>query len=388
MSLTTRLSPALQQPPWPDPEAVDAVEESLRRRPPLVGTDEVAALRDRLAVVARGEASLLHAGDCAEPFADTSPEVVRRKSNHLRELSEALRAATGAAQSVGVGRMAGQYAKPRSRDGEPGPDGSELPSYRGDAVNAAVADRALRTPDPRRMLLAYDNAAAVLRTLRDIEGGASAGRPVFVSHELLLLPLERALLRRTPRGTILTSAHFLWIGERTRHEAGRHVDLARSACNPVGVKLGPTVTPEQAARLALLLNPDRVPGRLVLIVRMGADVVARALPPVMRAVGATGVPVVWLCDPMHANTYQVRSGVKTRSVPEIIREVRAFVRTALACGARPGGLSLETTPEPVTECVDEERGSASDARLPHFRSLCDPRLNPAQALRVVHSFTH
>ncbi|MFI2210195.1 3-deoxy-7-phosphoheptulonate synthase [Streptomyces sp. NPDC020141] len=401
-----------QQPLWPDPEALARVVERLSALPRLTTETESGLLRAELAAAGRGEGLVLHGGDCAERFEDSDPATVLRKTAQLRALADRMRDGSGAPRATAVGRIAGQYAKPRSEEYEITPDGVRLHSYRGDAVNAHEPDPALRVPDPARLLTAHDRAARVLRTVRETWRGIPPGDRVFVSHELLLLPYERALLNgrvdpdgpagpgglpapgglpvpdgsAEPDGRHAGSTHFGWIGERTRRLDGAHVAFAASLSNPVGVKLGPGAEPAEAAALVRRLNPRAEEGRLTLVVRMGADRIGDRLPALARAVIATGVPVVWLCDPMHGNTLRAPGGTKTRAVPSVRAEVTGFVRVLRSLGAHPAGLSLELTPDPVTECVDARSASAGPDLFPDYRSLCDPRLNPAQANAVVGSF--
>ncbi|NLU68813.1 3-deoxy-7-phosphoheptulonate synthase [Streptomyces sp. HNM0574] len=383
---TAPTRPAAQQPAWPDPDALAEVVRELAVLPPLVTEEEVTALSGELAEAARGERLVLHGGDCAERFEDSDRDTVLRKAAQLRGLATRLREGAGAPGVTAVGRIAGQYAKPRSADHEPGPDGRSIPSYRGDAVNAEAPDPLLRVPDPRRLLTAYHSARRALAALRESARGEEAAQPVYASHELLLLEYERALFRKGPGAALATSAHFGWIGERTRGPRDAHADFASAVHNPVGVKLGPATTPDEALALARLLNPEAAEGRLSFIVRMGAERVTAALPPLVRAVADAGVPVVWLCDPMHANTYRAPGGRKTRALPEIRREIEGFVRVLRTHGAHPAGLSLELTPDPVTECVEGPRERTGAGDFPDYRSACDPRLNPEQATAAVDAF--
>ncbi|MGP3940652.1 3-deoxy-7-phosphoheptulonate synthase [Streptomyces sp. 6N106] len=374
-----------QQPPWPDPDRLEEVRRALGGRPPLIPPEEAGELIRRMAGVQRGEAVVLQGGDCAELFADAAPPVVRRKLGQLRELSAEIRTGLGL-PVVTMGRIAGQYAKPRSLPYEPLPDGTSLPVYRGDAVNGAAADPRTRIPDPDRLLTAYDRAAAVLSTMRAEQTSHDAAERIFASHELLLLAYELPLLRAADGGGHASSVHFGWIGERTRDPEGAHIRLAASIRNPVGVKVGPSATPADLVELARLLNPERLPGRLTFIVRMGADRIEWLLPPLVEAVAETGIPVVWLTDPMHGNTIRSGSGHKTRSLRAILDEVAAFHRILRDRRQWPGGLHLELTPEPVTECVAHP-ADAGTAAFPRYRSPCDPRLNPEQAAETVHAFT-
>ncbi|ATL81850.1 3-deoxy-7-phosphoheptulonate synthase [Streptomyces malaysiensis subsp. malaysiensis] len=374
-----------QQPPWPDPDRLDKIRHALGERPPLIPPEETGELARRLAAVQRGEAVVLQGGDCAELFADATPPVVRRKLGQLRELSAAIRTGLGL-PVVTMGRIAGQYAKPRSAPYEWLADGTRLPVYRGDAVNGAAADPDARIPDPDRLLTAYDRAADVLSTMRNEQTAHDPAERIFASHELLLLPYESPLIRPADGGRYASSLHFGWIGERTRDPQGPHIRLAASIRNPVGVKAGPSATPADLVELVRLLNPGRRPGRLTFIVRMGADRIDWLLPPLVEAVAETGIPVVWLSDPLHGNTIRSGSGHKTRSLRAILDEAAAFHRILRDRGQWPGGLHLEMTPEPVTECV-ARAADAGTAAFPRFRSPCDPRLNPEQAAETVHAFT-
>ncbi|WP_433871545.1 3-deoxy-7-phosphoheptulonate synthase [Saccharopolyspora sp. CA-218241] len=375
-------APAAQQPDWPDTELLDQVRRTLAERPGLVAEDEIEQLSAALADAARGRALVLQGGDCAEPFADAAPATVRRKVDHLRGLASVLRSGT-ALPVVTIGRIAGQYAKPRSARFETLPDGRNLPSYRGDAVNDVTADRVLRTPDPTRLVTAYDSARRVLDTIRATGLGRPADERVYAAHELLLMPYEEPLRRTGRGGHYSASAHFGWIGDRTRQPDGAHLALAESVHNPIGVKIGPGAAPGDVVELARRLNPDRVPGRLTFIVRMGADRIDRFLPPLLDEVAERAGPVVWLSDPMHGNTVRTGSGVKTRYLSTIVAEVTSFARLLRARGLWPAGLHLELTPDPVTECVDAP-GPQPD--FPDYRSACDPRLNPAQAARIIDAF--
>ncbi|MGP3966803.1 3-deoxy-7-phosphoheptulonate synthase [Streptomyces sp. 6N223] len=375
--------PAPQQPAWPDPGLLDEVQRELLNRPALVPAEESAHLADLMAAVARREAVALQGGDCAELFEDAAPSPVHRKLEQLYDLSATLREQLGM-PVVTMGRMAGQYAKPRSSDWEHTPGGEVLAVYRGDAVNAAEADAAARVPDARRLLAAHDCAAATLKVIRESWQGRADGNRVFAAHELLLLPYELPQVRADPE-PYASSLHFGWIGDRTREPDGAHVALAASVRNPVGVKVGPSTTAADLVRLARILNPERRPGRLTFIARMGADRIDPLLPPLVEAVSATGIPVAWISDPMHGNTTKTGRGRKTRSVQAILDELTAFVRILRAHGAWPGGLHLEMTPEPVTECVARS-ADARTAALNQYRSPCDPRLNAEQAADVVDAF--
>ncbi|MFI5916532.1 3-deoxy-7-phosphoheptulonate synthase [Dactylosporangium sp. NPDC051541] len=373
-------------PQWPSDEALAKVAAELATRPPLVRPDDCQALRRRLAQVARGEAMVVQAGDCAELFAEATPERTRHKVAQLGDLTEVLRSATGL-PAVPIGRIAGQFAKPRSNAVEVTASGARLPVYRGDAVNAFEPTHAARAADPSRMLTAYDRSADVLRSL---DAGHAAGAPkVYASHEALLLEYEAALIREDLADGVTygSSGHLLWIGDRTRQVSGPYVGLVAAVANPVAVKLGPDVGPDDVAALVERLDPDRVEGRLTLIARLGVGNVEERLPVLVRAVRATGARPVWLSDPMHGNTIPHAGRGKTRAVSDVIAETRAFARILLAHGAHPGGLHLEATPDDVTECVPFRHDAAAGVALPRWRSACDPRLNPHQTLLVIHAFT-
>jgi 3-deoxy-7-phosphoheptulonate synthase len=415
---TWRDRPVAQQPAWPDPAEVEAVAKELALLPPLVVAPEVAQLRSRLAAVARGEAFLLQGGDCAETFAATTAESLWDTARTLLQMAVVL--TYGASLPVvKVGRWAGQYAKPRSSD----VDASGLASYRGDAVNGL--DPAERTPDPRRMLTAYARSAMTLNLLRAFAGGgladlravhdwnigfvrrspagrryedlardieralafmracgvpddATRGVELYASHEALLLPYEEALTRD---GTAL-SAHLVWIGERTRDLAGAHLAWAAGIDNPVAVKIGPSTTPADALALAAALDPDRSPGRLTFISRMGATRIREVLAPVVAAVTDARYPVVWACDPMHANTRESATGYKTRHVDDILAELTGFFAVHRQLGTHPGGVHVELTGQDVTECLGGAHEIAESDLPDRYETACDPRLNPEQALEI------
>jgi 3-deoxy-7-phosphoheptulonate synthase len=425
-----RSRPAAQQPEWPDAAALDAALEELRHLPPLVFAGEARSLRGALATVAHGEGFLLHAGDCAESFADFSADTIRDKLKVILQMSVVLQYSTGV-PTVKVGRIAGQFAKPRSAPTE-SRDGIELPSFRGDMVNDFAFEAGSRRADPARMLRGYHQAAATLNLLRaftkggfadlnrvhqwNLEFVASSGEgrrydvlaselsralrfmaacgidldaemqlhqvDFYTSHEALLLGYEEALTRRDS----LTgdwydcSAHMLWIGERTRQIDGAHVEFLAGVHNPVGVKLGPDASPEHAVELCRRLDPDREPGRLTIISRMGASKVEEHLPPILRAVRQAGHPVVWACDPMHGNTFVHESGYKTRHFDDVMREVETFFTVCRREGVWPGGVHVELTGDDVTECLggaEEIRGEDLEHR---YETVCDPRLNARQSL--------
>ncbi|MFI6683225.1 3-deoxy-7-phosphoheptulonate synthase [Streptomyces sp. NPDC050485] len=371
----------LQQPDWPDAEALAQAERELADLPALTTGDEIVDLARGMALVAQGSALVLQGGDCAERFEDAVPERVRQRADHLQGLAAGMRAGARL-PTVAIGRMAGQYAKPRSSPFEKSAKGERLLTYRGDAVNDPAPDPWRRVADPRRLITAYECAALTLGGLRRSWSGRPLTERVFASHELLLMPYESPLVRAGVRGDYAGSTHFGWIGERTRNLGGAHLELARTVNNPIGVKIGPSMAPSEAAELSRLLNPEGIAGRLTFIVRAGAHEVDRVLPPVVEEVARSGTPVVWMCDPMHGNG-QIRSGVKTRAVAEVLQEVTSFVRVLRSLRQWPAGLHLELTPDPVTECLPAH---VDDMDFTDYRSSCDPRLNPEQSAEVISSF--
>jgi 3-deoxy-7-phosphoheptulonate synthase len=418
-----RALPAAQQPTWPDAEALRAVAETLSTVPPIVVPHEVEALRAHLAAVACGEAFLLQGGDCAETFdANTEPHL---HSTTRTLLQMAVVLTYGASVPVvKVGRVAGQYAKPRSSD----VDASGLPSYRGDMVNAIEPTLQARTPDPSRMVRAYANSAAAMNMLRAFTHGGladlravhdwnkdfvrrsragqryealareieralgfmracgvqdSALRTVelYSSHEALILEYERALTRDSDGTAYDLSGHMVWVGERTRDLDGAHIDFVKRIANPIGVKLGPTTTPEFAAELVQGLDPDSTPGRLTLITRMGNRQVRDVLPAIVEKVTATGHQVVWCCDPMHGNTEE-RGGYKTRHFDRVVDELLGFFEVHRSLGTHPGGLHVELTGEDVTECLGGAQEIADTDLAGRYETACDPRLNTGQSLEL------
>jgi len=425
-----RERPVVQQPDWPDVGALDGVLKTLGGLPPLVFAGEARDLTASLARVADGEAFLLQAGDCAESFDAFSADAIRDKLRVILQMAVVLTYSSGV-PTVKVGRIAGQFAKPRSASTEM-VGGLELPSFRGHIVNDTAATEAARVPDPERILSAYHQSASTLNLLRAFTKGGFADlsrvhawnqefvsssseglryeklaaeidralrfmaacgistetQPAlqevdfFTSHEALILGYEEALTRKDS----LTgdwydcSAHMLWIGERTRQLDGAHVEFLSGVGNPIGCKIGPSATPDEVLGLCQRLNPDRVAGRLTLVTRMGADAVETSLPPLLRAVQKTGHPVVWACDPMHGNTFTSTSGHKTRHLDAIVSEIDSFFRAHRDEGTWPGGLHVELTGDNVTECL----GGAEqilDADLDtRYETMCDPRLNARQSL--------
>jgi len=423
-----RTMSARQQPQWPDAAAVEAATAELATMPPLVFAGEADILTTRLAAAGRGEAFLLQGGDCAETFAEATADRIRNKIKTILQMAIIL--TYGASMPiVKMGRMAGQYAKPRSSDDETR-DGVTLPAYRGDAVNAYAFTSESRTPDPRRLLDAYHRSSATLNLVRAFTTGgfadlrrvhewnrgftanpaysryeevaaeidrairfmAAAGADFdalktvefFSSHEALLLDYERALTRIDSRTGLAydTSAHFVWIGERTRHLDGAHVQFLSHVRNPLGVKLGPTTTADDALALMDRLNPDDVPGRLTFITRMGASRVRDVLPPLVAKVTASGRPVTWVSDPMHGNTISSESGYKTRRLSDVLDEVRGFFEVHRAVGSVPGGIHVELTGDDVTEVMGGSE-EIDDAGLAlRYETLVDPRLNHQQSLEM------
>jgi 3-deoxy-7-phosphoheptulonate synthase len=422
------LGPA-QQPAYPDAAAVELAVSRLRSCPPLVFAGECDELKTKIGAVARGEAFLLQGGDCAETFAGVTADNVRNKLRVLLQMAVVLTYAASV-PVVKVGRIAGQYAKPRSSDTEIR-NGVTLPAYRGDAVNGFDFVPGARTPDPQRLVDVYNSSAATLNLVRAfVTGGYADLRQVhtwntdFVrdsaagqryeqvageidraltfmqaigadpdefhrvdfhsSHEALILEYEHALTRIDSRtGTPYdVSGHFLWIGDRTRQLDGAHVELMRHIRNPIGVKLGPTATPDDALALAGKLNPDNEPGRLTFVTRFGAGRVRDRLPHLVEKVSAAGVEVAWVCDPMHGNTFEASSGHKTRRFDDVIEEVQGFFDVHRSLGTWPGGVHVELTGDDVTECVGGGEELAEVDLAHRYESVCDPRLNRVQSLEL------
>jgi 3-deoxy-7-phosphoheptulonate synthase len=422
-----RRLPAAQQPDWPDAGHVRAVAAELAEQPPLVFAGECDQLKDRLAAVAQGEAFVLQGGDCAETFAESTADAVRDKLETLLQMALVLTYAASV-PVVKIGRMAGQFAKPRSRPTE-SRDGVELPAYRGEAVNGLEFTPEARRPDPARLLRAYHSAAVTLNLCRafahggyadlhqahawnqDFVAQSPAGRryeqlageidralafmkacgadseelhgvELYSSHEALLLEYERALTRIDGRTGLPydLSAHLVWIGERTRDLSGAHVEFCRQIRNPIAVKLGPMTSPHDALALIERLNPDDEPGRLVFITRLGAGKIRKVLPPLVETVTERGSPVAWVCDPMHGNTFETPSGQKTRRVDHILDEVAGFFEVHRAIGTHPGGIHVEFTGDDVTECIGGGHGIVEDDLHRRYETACDPRLNRRQAL--------
>jgi 3-deoxy-7-phosphoheptulonate synthase len=373
-----RARPAAQMPAYPSTAALARVEQKLSAARPLVPFSEVRELRARLARVAAGEAFLVQGGDCAESFAEFSPEKVRRDEQLLLGLGHVIGAETPV---VHVARAAGQFAKPRSAGTET-EDGVTLPSYRGDAVNARGFDPESRTPDAERLIAVYGQSRATLALLNAYRAAEPGRERLYVSHEALLLPYEQALTRRDASGLHWAgSGHMVWIGERTRALGGAHLEYARGIANPIGVKCGPGMSPDDLLRLIDLLDPQNVPGRLVLIGRFGAARIGSALPSLMQATRRAGSHAIWASDPMHGNGIAV-NGIKTRRLADILDEVRSFFAIAASENVHAGGIHLEMSGSDVTECLGGRLCGGSDALGRRYLSHCDPRLNPAQALEL------
>ncbi len=424
--------PILQQPEYPDSSAVKKVEDELALMPPLVFAGEVRSLQKQLADVASGQAFLLQGGDCAESFAEFNATNIRDTFQVMLQMAVVMTFA-GSCPVVKVARIAGQYAKPRSAGTET-VDGIELPSYRGDIINDIAFNAASRTPNPERLVRAYHQATSTLNLLRAFAQGGFADlhkvhqwnlsfvekspqsekyqhlakqiddtlafmeacgirssnvpqlkeTSLYTSHEALLLNYEQALTRQDS----LTnrwydcSAHMLWIGDRTRQLDGAHIEFLRGVENPVGVKVGPTMQPDELIQLIDALNPDNLPGRLTLISRMGADKITEHLPALVRRVKEEGRKVVWSSDPMHGNTIKASSGYKTRSVDSILKEMKGFFEVHRAEGTYAGGVHFEMTGQNVTECIGGAYRITEEGLADRYHTHCDPRLNADQALEL------
>lgn len=380
-----RSMPALQQPGWDSHPQLEEVRTCLLRMPALVDTGDVRRLRSLLMEAAAGRLQVVQAGDCAEDPAEATPTDVRRKTALLDILAGTMRLATGE-PVLRVGRIAGQFAKPRSSPFEK-VGGQELPVYRGHMVNRPEPDPELRRPDPQNLLSGYRSASDIIHFLgwRGTESRSDLEVPIWTSHETLLLDYELPLLRHDSDGSLyLTSTHWPWVGERTRQLDGPHIALLAAISNPVAVKVGPTMTPDELRALCERLDPQRRPGRLTLIARMGAEQAAQILPGLVEAVHEAGHPVLWMSDPMHGNTVSGPDGIKTRFVRTVVREVLNFQEAVTQNGGVAAGLHLETTPENVLECVHDE---TETGRLGEkYVSFCDPRLNAQQAVEVVSAW--
>ncbi|MBN4047813.1 3-deoxy-7-phosphoheptulonate synthase class II [Oceanicaulis sp. AH-315-P02] len=417
---------------YPDAAALAEVEDTLRAAVPLVFAGEARNLKSELAAAANGNAFVLQGGDCAESFKEFSADAVRDTFRVLMQMAVVLTFA-GGKPVVKLGRIAGQFAKPRSSAIETR-DGQTLPSYRGDIINGMDFTEKSRIPKPKRMLHAYGQSAATLNLLRAFAAGGYAhlgnvhqwtlgfvkrspagaryrqiadkiseamefmeacgitpetapqlaGTPFYTSHEALLLGYEEALTRvdSTSGDWYDTSAHLLWIGDRTRQIDGAHVEFCRGVRNPIGIKCGPSLDPDEAMRLLDILSPDNEPGRIMLINRYGADQVEKYLPKLIQKIEGEGRKVVWSCDPMHGNTIKAQGGYKTRPVDLILREVASFMKVAHGEGAWPGGVHFEMTGQDVTECIGGAQAITEADLSSRYHTHCDPRLNGEQALEL------
>ncbi len=371
---------ARQQPDYPDAAALAAAEAELASYPALTSLSEARALKAELAQAQAGHAFFVQGGDCAESFAEFSPANIDSSFRLIATIADTLGTASGL-PVIASARMAGQFAKPRSTGTEV-KGGESLPAYRGDIVNSIAFDPASRAPDPARMFRAYAQAYATLSRLRALAQDERTA--IYTCHEALLLPYEQALVRTEPESGAAwgSSAHFLWIGDRTRFPGSAHVEFARGLANPLGIKCGPSLTPEVLLQLLEALNPDREAGRITLISRMGAGVVENALPPLVLAVKASGHPVLWSCDPMHGNTVKSANGYKTRPFERILDEVRSFFAIIRSEGSIPGGIHIEMTGQDVTECTGGSGQLTEQDLGDRYHTHCDPRLNPAQAMEL------
>jgi len=422
---------ALQQPNWPDKGKYDEVLSSLSNLPPLVFAGEIRDLKQLLAKAVTGDAFLLQGGDCSEEFLNCTAPIIRETLKVLLQMAVTLTYA-GGKPVIKVGRIAGQYAKPRSSDTEM-VDGVELPSYRGDMANSAAPVLADRIPDPERMLKGYYLSASTLNLVRAFTRGGFAalhrvqawnqefvkqspmGRSYerlakqisqaldfmetigistdipqmnqaqfFTSHEALFLGYEESLTREdsTSGGWYDCSAHMLWIGDRTRQIDGAHIEFLRGVLNPLGMKIGPNYELDDILGIIERLNPENEAGRMTLITRFGAKDIEKFLPPLIRGVKQAGLKVVWSCDPMHANTFTADSGPKTRNFDDILSELRCFFELHWSEGTVPGGVHFELTGENVTECIGGARKLADDQLNLNYLTTCDPRLNAEQSLEM------
>ncbi|MCH2036979.1 MAG: 3-deoxy-7-phosphoheptulonate synthase class II [Rickettsiales bacterium] len=427
-----RTFPIKQQPTYPDANHVNAVEQKLSTLPPLVTTTEIESLRQSLANVSQGNGFLLQGGDCAESFAEFNDENLRSYFRVMLQMTVSLMYGAGK-PVVKVGRIAGQFAKPRSADTET-IDGIELPSYRGDMINNIEFDEHSRVPNPDNLLKVYQQAASTLNFLRSLAKGGDASLKTigewnnnfignspqgkrfsdivkrinesiafieacglelegmeqlreavfYTSHEALLLNYEQTLIRQDPQTEKYynCSAHMLWIGDRTRNLDGAHIEFMRGISNPIGCKVGPSMKPDELVELIDILNPENDPGRLVLISRMGAEKVEELLPPLVRAVKNEGKNVVWSCDPMHGNTIKSPSGIKTRPFNQILSEVRSFFAVHKAEGTYAGGVHFEMTGQDVTECLGGAQAISELNLSDRYHTHCDPRLNASQSIEL------
>ena len=420
---------AAQQPAWPDAAAVKSAVAELETFPPLVFAGECDNLKERIAQAAAGRAFWLQGGDCAETFVAATADSIRNRIKTILQMAAVLQYFSSL-PGIKVGRMAGQFAKPRSNDNETR-DGVTLPAYRGDAVNDIEFTKESRTPNPKRLVQVYNTSAATLNLVRAFTQGGFAdlrqvhswnkgfaadarfsaryeemaneiGRAIqfmqsagvdpesfksvdfYSSHEALILEYEKALTRIDSRtnNPYDVSAHFVWIGERTRQLDGAHMDFAEKIHNPIGVKLGPKTTTEDVLAIIKRLNPSNEPGRLTFITRMGAGIIREKLPALVDVVTKSGAVVLWVCDPMHGNTYEAPSGYKTRKFDDVLDEVRGFFEVHKKLGTHPGGIHIELTGDDVTECVGGGEQISHEDLATRYESACDPRLNHTQSLEL------
>ena len=432
VDLETLFTPGLaaaQQPSWPSTSEVDEVIQTLRKCPPLVFAGECDNLTSKIALAQEGKAFWLQGGDCAETFAAATADSIRNRIKTILQMAAILQFFSSL-PVIKVGRMAGQFAKPRSNDNETRGD-ITLPAYRGDAVNDLAFTPEARCPDPSRLLQVYNTSSATLNLVRAFtQGGfadirrvhewnrgfvsdprfgaqyeemaAELGRALafmesagvdssafktvdfYSSHEALILEYEKALTRIDSRTQLPydVSAHFLWIGERTRQLDGAHMDFASKIHNPIGVKLGPKVDPDDVLKMIAKVNPENKPGRLTLITRMGAGEVRSKLPPLIRKVNEAGSRVLWVCDPMHGNTHEAPTGYKTRRFDDVLDEVRGFFEVHKELGTHPGGIHVELTGDDVTECIGGGEQISYEDLSTRYETACDPRLNHSQSLEL------
>ncbi|WP_372430354.1 class II 3-deoxy-7-phosphoheptulonate synthase [Janibacter melonis] len=420
--------PAAQQPTWPDQAALADVVATLESYPPLVFAGECDDLRDRLASAAIGEAFVLQGGDCAETFVNATADNIRDRVKTILQMAAVLTYGAGM-PVVKIGRMAGQYAKPRSKDTETR-EGVELPAYRGDMVNDFEFTPEARRPDPQRLLRGYHSSAATMNLVRAFTRGGFAdlrhvhdwnrgfvanaanaryeglardidkamkfmaacgvdfdalkGTEFWSAHEALLLDYERPMTRVDSRTGDLynTSGHFVWVGERTRQTDHAHLDFVSRIRNPIGLKVSDKLAPEDLLGIIDRLDPRREPGRLTLITRMGAGRIREALPPLLEAVKTSGSMVTWICDPMHGNTFESASGYKTRDFDDVVAEARGFFHAHREVGTVPGGIHVELTGNDVTECLGGAERILDEDLNKRYESVCDPRLNHQQSLEL------
>ena len=427
-----RGKPILQQPTYPDENALNAVLSELKNYPPLVFAGEVRNLKDQLAKVTRGEAFLLQGGDCAESFSEFHANNIRDTFKVLLQMAVVMTYA-GSVPVVKIGRLGGQFAKPRSSDTET-QNGVTLDSYRGDIINSVEFTKEARTPDPKRMIKAYNQSAATLNLLRAFASGGLADlhqvhkwnldfahqsavskkyeelaeqieqslkfmeacgvtsstyrtlreTDFYTSHEALLLPYEEAFTRQDSitNDWYNVSAHMVWVGDRTRQLDGAHIEYLRGIKNPVGVKAGPSMDPDDLVKICMRLNPMNEEGKINIIVRMGANKVAEGMPKLVRAIKAEGLNVLWSCDPMHGNTIKSSNNYKTRPVEDVLTEVKQFFQVHKAEGTYAGGIHLEMTGKNVTECIGGSFMITEEDLSSRYHTHCDPRLNADQSLEL------